>query len=157
MDDVHHIMGWVNDPEVLAKFANFKPVTLEEEIVYLEKLLASKYDKTYSVFSDKDEYVGQVSLNKIYWPSRNGRLSIIITKEHRGKGNGGRAIQAILERAWNTYELHKVWLMVRADNLKAQKLYKKNGFLIEGTLVQEYIDPQTKEFLDMIRMYQLEH
>ncbi|MGD1842731.1 MAG: hypothetical protein ACFB0B_17815 [Thermonemataceae bacterium] len=45
--------------------------------------------------------------------------------------------------------------MVREDNWKARKLYERVGFVPEATLIDEYVHPQTQQFINMIRMYQL--
>ena len=81
LDDVDGIMRWVNDPAVRLKFACWEPVSREEELRFLEGLLASPEDKTYTICAGDGRYLGQVSLNKIYWPAKNARLSIAIVPE----------------------------------------------------------------------------
>jgi RimJ/RimL family protein N-acetyltransferase len=153
-DDIHDIMQWVNDPDVLAAFANFKPVTFEQEAEYLLQLLKSRTDFTYTVLCD-GQYAGQASINKIYWAALNGRLAIFLKKEFRGQGLGEHALDALIQLAFKKHKLKKVWLMVRKDNARARKLYKKSGLKDEATLVSEYVDPKTNSFIDMIRMYKL--
>ena len=153
-DDIHEIMEWVNDPDVLAAFANFKTVTFEQEAEFLLQLLKSKSDFTYSVLCD-GKYAGQASINKIYWAALNGRLAIFLKKEFRGQGLGEEVLNQLIQLAFKKHGLKKVWLMVRADNTRARKLYKKSGLKDEAVLVDEYVDPQRNEFIDMIRMYKL--
>lgn len=153
-EDIYEIMQWVNEAEVLATFANFKKVTLEQEAEFLLQLLKSKNDFTYTL-EYEGQYAGQVSINKIYWPSLNGRLALFIKKEFRNKGLGKEALQLIIEKGFQELKLHKLWLLVREDNLKAQKLYKESGFEQEAILIDEYIDPKSKKFIHMIRMYRL--
>ena len=144
------VMTWVNDKEVLQYFANLqKPVTEAEERTYLEKLLASKVDRAWSIFVDED-YVGQCSLNQIYWPAKNARAFLVIRKEHQQKGCARAAIPALLEKAWAELGLHKVWLIVRRDNRTAQSLYLRLGFDFEGVLRDEYFVQD--RFHDMVRM-----
>lgn len=151
-DDIHEIMQWVNEPEVLATFANFKPISFEEEAAFLLQLLKSKQDFTYTI-EYQGRYAGQVSLNKIYWAARHARLAIFIKKEFRAKGIGQEVIRLLLEKAFEEIKLHKVWLMVREDNLKARAFYAEAGFREEALLIDEYIDPQQGHFLNMLRMY----
>ncbi|MBD3341242.1 MAG: GNAT family N-acetyltransferase, partial [Candidatus Lokiarchaeota archaeon] len=47
-----------------------------------------------------------------------------------------RAINLILDRAFNQLKLHKVYLLVAEDNDIAKHLYKKCGFLEEGFLIK---------------------
>lgn len=154
LDHLPWVMTWVNDREVMQYFAGRQTeITLEEERRYLEGLLASKSDRAWSVF-DGDEYVGQVSINQIYWPARNGRLFVVIRREHQGRGLGPRAVQLALARAWSELGLHKVWLIVRRDNRGAQAMYTRLGFDFEGVLRDEYF--VQGRFFDMVRMSVLE-
>jgi RimJ/RimL family protein N-acetyltransferase len=153
-DDIHEIMTWINDPGVLATFANFRTISFEQEAAYLLDLLRSKSDFTFTVLCD-GKYAGQASVNKIYWAALNGRLAIFLTKEHRGHGVGERALKLLIDRAFNEIGLRKVWLMVRKDNLRARALYKKAKLREEAVLVDEYVDPATNRFIDMIRMFRI--
>jgi len=154
LSDIDKIMEWVNDPEVLMKFANFKPVTREQELLFLHNLIQSPDDKTFTVENENSDYIGQVSINKIYWPARNGKLALVIHPDKRGQGYIRTIIELIVKQGFNM-GLHKLWLMIREDNIKGKKLYRSLGFTIEATLIDEYIDPLTGQFVNMIRLYQL--
>jgi diamine N-acetyltransferase len=131
-------------------FANRQThISVEEEESYLRSLLASPNDRAYSVF-DGEQYVGQCSLNAIYWPARNGRLFIVIRREAQGRGYGPAAIRALLDVAWKQLDLHKVWLIVRRDNRAAQAMYLQIGFDFEGVLKDEY--HVAGRYHDMVRM-----
>lgn len=139
-DHLAHIMGWVNDPEVMGYFANRqKPITEEEELEYINTLIKSKNDYVWSVFDDiTGEYVGQCSINAIYWPASNGRIFLAVTKNQQGKGYAGAILKALMHQAFFTLALHKLWLIVREDNASAQDKYLKAGFKVEGLLQDEY-------------------
>src|SRR5688500_18711075 len=67
-----HVMTWVNDREVMQYFATRQQDISEvQEAAYIATLTASRTDRAYSMF-DGDVYVGQCSVNQIYWPARNG-------------------------------------------------------------------------------------
>jgi diamine N-acetyltransferase len=148
--DVDHVMTWVNDHDVMAYFANRQSnITRDEELAYLTTLVASKNDRAYSIFAD-DAYVGQCSVNQIYWPARNGRLFVVINKGAQGKSYGPEAVRQLLDVAWNDLGLHKLWLIVRRENRAAQAMYLKLGFDFEGVLTDEYCVAGT--YFDMVRM-----
>jgi diamine N-acetyltransferase len=144
------VMTWVNDHEVMQYFANRQTnISEEEEAGYLRTLLASRNDRAFSIFAD-EQYIGQCSINAIYWPASNGRLFIVIRREAQGHGYGPAAVRALLDIAWNQLELHKVWLIVRRDNRDAQAMYLKLGFEFEGVLRDEYC--VNHRYFDMVRM-----
>ena len=150
VDHLDHVMTWVNDREVMQYFANRQTtITKEEERRYIESLVASKNDRAFSVF-DGDAYVGQCSINQIYWPAKNGRLFIVVVRVAQHKGYGPAALERLFALAWNELDLHKLWLIVRRDNRDAQAMYLKLGFDFEGVLKDEYC--VGARYFDMVRM-----
>jgi RimJ/RimL family protein N-acetyltransferase len=156
--DVGHlpfVMTWVNDREVMQYFAlRQERISEAEERSYLEKLTASSTDRAFSIFEgeqdDEASYVGQCSVNQIYWPARNGRVFLVVRKEKQRGGRGAAALAALVERAFVEVDLHKLWLIVRRDNRRAQAMYLRAGFEFEGTLRDEYC--VNGQFFDMVRM-----
>lgn len=150
VDHLPHVMTWVNDREVMQYFANRQTDISEvEERHYLEYLLASKNDRAWSVL-DGDTYVGQVSINQIYWPARNGRVFLVVRKSMQGRGYGTAMLRGLVRLAWEELDLHKLWLIVRKDNRPSQAMYLKNGFDFEGVLRDEY--HVGGRYHDMVRM-----
>lgn len=149
MEDLPGIMGWVNDPDITHYFARMGHVTLEQERAYLEKMLASEKDRLFTILAD-GEYAGQCSINEIYWPAKNGRLFIVLTKKFQGRKLAPRVIEALLRQAFDVLKLHKVWLIVREENTRSQFIYQNSGFSREGILIDEYF--VNEKYLNMVRM-----
>ncbi len=149
-------MTWVNDREVMQYFAlRQERIEEEEERRYLTSLLASRTDRAFSVFlegggDDGESYVGQVSVNQIYWPARNGRVFLVVRKAMQGRGLGRAALDALVAEAFGPLDLHKLWLIVRRDNTSSQAMYTRAGFQFEGVLRDEYC--VAGRFFDMVRM-----
>jgi RimJ/RimL family protein N-acetyltransferase len=159
LDDVDHVMTWVNDPEIVGNFAAFsgKPFTREDELAYLGTLLASKQDRVFAIERASDgRYLGNVGIHQIHWPSRVGRLACIIgAKADMGKGYGSAAIARVLDWAFgDEARLHKVWLMAFRTNARALATYRRLGFVEEGVLREEY--HHRGAWHDMVRMSLLE-
>jgi diamine N-acetyltransferase len=153
LEHLPHVMTWVNDHEVLAYFAGRQmDIGEAEERRYLEGLIASPNDRAFSVF-DGENYVGQCSVNQIYWPASSGRLFLVIRRELQGRGYGSAALLRLMDLAWTDLGLHKLWLIVRRDNREAQSLYLRLGFDFEGVLRDEY--RVQGQFHDMVRMARL--
>jgi diamine N-acetyltransferase len=150
LEHLPHVMTWVNDREVMQYFAARQTaISEDEERGYLEALLASPGDRAFSIFHG-DAYVGQCSVNQIYWPARNGRVFIALVRDQQGRGHGRAALERLIALAWNELDLHKLWLIARRDNRRAQALYLKLGFDFEGVLQDEYRVAGT--YYDMVRM-----
>jgi RimJ/RimL family protein N-acetyltransferase len=158
LTDVDSMMAWVNDPEIVGNFATFsgRPITRDEEVAYVERMLASKEDRVWAIERDggegDGEYVGNVGIHQIHWRSRVGRLACIIAaRGDMGRGYGSAAIRAALDRAFgDELGLHKVWLMVFATNARSRGIYSRIGFVDEGVLREEYFHEDG--WRDMVRM-----
>ena len=151
VEDVPNIMTWVNDPDVMGYFANRQvPISEEEELAYVLSLLSSKVDRVWSVFNDEGEYVGQCSLNQIYWPARTGRVFLAVKKSMHNQGYGTAILQELIHKGFVETNLHKLWLIVRDDNREAQAKYIRAGFKFEGVLKDEYF--VHNRYYDMVRM-----
>lgn len=149
-DHIDHVMDWVNDPEVNQFFASMKKQhTREEELAYIESLINSKTDRVYSVF-DRDEYIGQVSINQIHWQSGEGRLFLVINKKHQGRGYARRILKEIEDIAFIYLGLHRLYLIVRPENEKGLQIYHGCGFRQEGYLHEKYF--LDGKWMDMIQM-----
>lgn len=153
-------MTWVNDREVMQYFAERQErISEDEERRYIARLIASPADRAFSLFDAEDgapaqddarSYVGQCSINHIYWPARNGRVFLVVKRDKQGGGRGSAALAALVERAFGELDLHKLWLIVRRDNRKSQAMYLRAGFEFEGTLREEY--RVGDRYFDMVRM-----
>ncbi|OGE77564.1 hypothetical protein A3J19_01670 [Candidatus Daviesbacteria bacterium RIFCSPLOWO2_02_FULL_41_8] len=152
VDHIDYIMEWVNDSEITQYFASMrKKVTREEELEFIKKIIASQNDIVYSVFdSDSGDYIGQVSINQIHWLSGEGRLFMVVVKKHQGKGYGHEILKAIQDAAFINLQLHRLYLIVRPENVRGIQLYHRCGFRQEGYLYDKYkIEDQ---WIDMIQM-----
>lgn len=64
-----------------------------------------------------------------------GRIGpVAVHPEHQGKGVGSTLMKAAIDLADNWLNLHRLHLLVFADNAAAIKLYQKAGFVEEGRL-----------------------
>lgn len=57
-----------------------------------------------------------------------------ITIRDKGKGYGKESIRLIKEWVFTKHNANRLWLDVKVNNLRAFNLYKKQGFVVEGTL-----------------------
>ena len=149
IDHLDGVMTWVNDPDVTFYFAQLsKTISRAEETAYLSQLIQSKSDIVYSIF-EGEVYLGQIGISKIFWPARNGRIGITLARHAWGRGVASRAINLLLEEAFYTHKLHKLWVIIRSDNPKGIHMWTRQGFRCEGVLRDEYF--VNDRFYDMIR------
>lgn len=104
----------------------------------------------------QDEVVGQLALHT--FPSRPrrrhvGQIGMAVRDDWQGRGAGTALMQAMIELADKWLNLMRLELEVYTDNEPAIRLYKKFGFVIEGTYVNfAYRDGQYVDAYFMARL-----
>jgi RimJ/RimL family protein N-acetyltransferase len=77
---------------------------------------------------------------------RKAEIGIMIgDREYWNKGYGAEVINALLERLFETTNLDRIYLNTLAWNLRAQKCFKKCGFVETGR-----VERDGSEFLIML-------
>ncbi|WP_447555501.1 spermidine N1-acetyltransferase [Vreelandella sp. EE22] len=100
------------------------------------------------------EAIGLVELIEIDYIHRSAEFQIIIAPEHQGRGFARSLIHQALNYSFTILNLHKVYLIVAVENLKAVHLYQQCGFIEEGHLVHEFFI--NGKYRDVKRMYVLQ-
>jgi len=77
--------------------------------------------------------IGYIIIAGLENVNKNIELKRIVITE-KGKGFGREALKLIKKLSFEKLNAHRLWLDVRDHNLRAQKLYKTEGFIQEGFL-----------------------
>lgn len=142
-NDWDKTLKWRNSMEI-KNYAMIHPypITVDQEKDWYDHILKNITDKIiYFAIDEKQQskLIGYVFLKNIQWIHRNCTLGIIIGEnDSRGKGYGIEALQLIENYAFHTLNLNKISLEVVAYNQAAINLYKKVGYVVEGTLVNQF-------------------
>lgn len=121
------------------------------------KRLAEPPDGTFNLLACvENEVVGQLGLHTFpNHPRRRhvGQIGMAVRDDWQGKGAGSALMQAMVDLADKWLNLSRIELEVYTDNEPALRLYKKFGFVIEGTHPQfAFRDGQ---FVDVYAMARL--
>jgi len=155
LSDVEAIMTWINDPEITKNFAGFNdPITRDSEAAFIAKMVASQTDHLYAIVDRADVAIGTAGIHQIYRPAGNGRLGIMLGRG-RGRGWGRKALELLVQIAFEQLHLHKVWIVHFADNARMAHLCEVLGFKVEGVLREEYF--HRDRHWDMVRESLLAH
>ena len=104
----------------------------------------------------ENEVVGQLGLNTLPNNPRRrhvGQIGMAVRDDWQGRGAGSALMQAAIDLADKWLNLTRLELEVYTDNEAAIGLYKKFGFVIEGTLVRfAYRDGQFVDAYAMARL-----
>jgi RimJ/RimL family protein N-acetyltransferase len=136
-DDAVLFHRWFNDPEVTRFLgANaFPALSLAQEHAWIQSLRDSKSRKNYTIVLKDGTPIGNCDLRKFDWTARSCEVGIAIgEKAYWGQGYGGEALQLLLQIAFDSLNLHKVWLTCAAYNERGLRTYLRLGFAEDGRL-----------------------
>jgi RimJ/RimL family protein N-acetyltransferase len=123
---------WRNDPEIWQYTAS-RPdlmITPEIESEWIRRVLGDTSSLRFAIcLAESGEYIGNIQLTDIF--EEKAQMHIFIgEKKYWGRGVATRATELVLDVAFSTMQLKKVFLEVHNDNSQAIKTYVRNGFSV---------------------------
>lgn len=136
--DVPFMIEWMRDEDIQQRFQkDMKSITEEQALAFcrsseIPEKLTENISIHFAIVDEKDDYLGTISLKNISLLNRTAEYAISTRKCVHGKGVSKEATRLLLEKAFDEYGLHKVYLNVLKDNIRAIHFYEKCGFVYEG-------------------------
>lgn len=143
---------WLNDPLLQRGFGLLREITLESHRAWRS---ANKDVLMWAITDEAGDHCGNVLLDPVM-ARRSAYLQVYVgSQKCLRKGIAFRALGAVLTHAFSSLGLHRVWLHTLPENLAAEALYTKLGFLREG--VEREALPRGERFVDQYRWSLLAH
>lgn len=120
-------LPWVDDTKTSKDSLNF--------ILHSFELYANRHGLNAGIFYH-DELIGMVSLNQFDWTNRIGYIGYWLSEDFQGKGIMTHAVQALIDEAFNHFELNKVEIRAAIRNEKSRAIPERLNFKKEGVLRQ---------------------
>lgn len=131
--DAQGMLSWMHAPATREIFANdFSSFTLEKVLNFIRHANEDENNKNFVCVDDHDNYLGTVSLKNIDYSTKHAEYAISFCTASQGTGAAKFATGEILKYAFETLGLERVYLNVIPENVRANKFYKKMGFVYEG-------------------------
>ena len=143
-DDVTRLAEWLGDEEVNALWYGLgedgQPLHIGYSPRQILEVTAGEWDagldeedrKIYSVYTSEGEHIGEGQL-AIEWPLLEAQLFLLIGRKDLWHHHyGTAALVTLLDEAFNTFELHRVWVDVPEYNEHALQVCRHVGFVLEG-------------------------
>ncbi len=141
LSDLEKRVTWLSSPEITHFFTNLatNPINMTAMQEWYQKVSKNtNRELHFAVFTQEDNHIGGAQLKEIDWRNRSAEFGIFIgEKSEWGKGYGTEATELLVRFGFMSLNLHRIWLRVDAENLGAQKCYKKVGFIKEGLFRDE--------------------
>ncbi len=142
----------LNDPEITRNVLMRYPISLREERSYLEALPALGWERcAFAIETLAAELIGSCALRGGGPENRAATLGIWIgAKQYRDGGYGTDAMRVLCRFGFDHMNLHRIDLEVFAENPRAQHVYEKLGFRVEG--VKRDADYRYGKYRDIVVM-----
>lgn len=132
--DAEQVVAWRNRSDVESQLFAAAPPSLESHRRWFERYRVGN-DRREFIIVAEERPVGTVCLADIDRVHRRAEYGILLGDPSvRGRGIGHRASELVLEHAFTTLGLERIYLSVFADNAAAIRLYERLGFQHEGLL-----------------------
>lgn len=152
-DDLEFLHRLQNDPDVMDFWFSEAHVTMEQLKQNYEKRLEDD-DFRQFILTRNDERLGFLGIVRISGKHRHAEFIIMIDPVHQGNGYAKAATKLAMSYAFNTLNLHKLFLIVDKENKKAIHIYERAGFQVEGEKKEHFF--VNGSYHDAVSMYMLD-
>lgn len=134
--DTPDIVRWRNSEIVRQYFITQADFTPESHMYWFNNYIKTGKAVQFMIVTREDNKpIGSVYIKDLDNEHKKGEYGIFIGEgSYLGKGYGSEAARLMLEYAFRTMKLHRVYLRAFTDNERAVGSYKKVGFEVEGIL-----------------------
>ena len=137
-DDASVLQRQINNPEVVRTLMVWRPMSLEAETAFIERIAQSETDVVLAIaLREDDRMIGDAGLHQIDWRSRVAEFGIQIGDSvDWGKGYGTEVTRLVVRYGFESLNLNRIWLRVYDHHPGGIRAYEKAGFRREGVMRQ---------------------
>ncbi len=154
LSDTSNIVRWRNSDSVRKNLYSQDLITEEQHVNYFHNYVETGKCLQYIIevkTKEGKKDIGTVFLKNVDMRSHKAEFGIFIGEtSERGKHYASKSAIKMLDKAFNEYKLHRVYLSVFSNNKPAIIAYVKAGFRQEGILKEDYFDGVN--YIDIVHM-----
>ena len=135
--DLKLLRDWRNLDEIRSRTREYRLLNMVNQEDWFESMSRNRSNEMYLISLDFIS-VGVCGLCNIDWVNRNAEVSVYIGAEYARRGGIGTAALKMLERkAFDEFNLHKLWAEIYSNNPISVALFEKCGYVEEGRLKEQ--------------------
>lgn len=151
VEDLKFRVQWYNDPKVRETLILDKPLELDKTIEWFRSMKDSKERLDMVIETANGTPIGVVGLREINDKLKSAGIYMVLgDKAYWGKSIMYDVHLCLLNYAFQSMHLNKVWANVLSNNIASYVTLKKVGFTREKTLKNEYL--RDAQYYDIYRM-----
>lgn len=122
------LRAWRNDPDAVANSVNPSTVGEDEHTAWLRNLLDDPAHRLW-IGQLGDELIGQVRIDV---RAATAEVSIVVDPKSRGRGHGGRLLQALMDVLAGDFQVEHLVARARPTNTASLRVFSRAGFAVTG-------------------------
>ncbi|HCS76101.1 MAG TPA: N-acetyltransferase [Clostridiales bacterium] len=148
-EDISYKVKWIND-EKNNQFLHYDLPLREDRTLSWYNTVKDRKDRADYTIICNGEPAGIIGLLNIDKKNRKAEFYITLgDKKYKGKGIAIIASELLIRESFSSYNLNKLYLYTEVENLAAQRLFERVGFIKEGLLKEDlfYNDRKIDRFV----------
>lgn len=148
-NDIEDMIKILNEPELkmltgsVSNDIDAKKIMDEDEKIKVSNWYKSRNDQSDRLdlaiaLKDSKQIIGEVVFNEYDDCSNNVNFRVLMSQSYRNQGLGSEAIQLFIQYGFEQLNLHKISLEVFSFNPRAEHVYTKVGFKLEGIKREDF-------------------
>lgn len=132
--DLTLLRQWEHEPDIARMMTTTATAIDSRESAEQEydRLLRTPRVKLLAIQSKESTVVGFIRLNELDFIARKATIRLFVAPAEQGHGYGSEALHLLARFCFRELGLHRLGLVVRADNARAIALYHRLGYVVEG-------------------------
>lgn len=137
--DIPYKVKWINDAENNKYLHYDLPLREDKTLLWFRNLQNKKNRVDYTIIFE-GEPAGLIGLLNIDDKNKKAEYYICLAGEcFKGKGIANVASDFLIRESYEKLGLNRIYLYTEIDNIRAQRLFEKIGFMKEGLLKNDLI------------------
>lgn len=130
--DLGLLRDWRNMDDIRSRTREYRLLNMVNQEDWFEKMSRDKNNEMYLISIDFIP-VGVCGLCYIDWVNRNAEVSIYIGAEYARRGGiGTSALKMLKKKAFDEFNLHKLYVEIWTNNQPTIGLFEKAGYTLVG-------------------------
>lgn len=142
--DIPYKVKWINDDRN-NKYLHYNlPLEEDKTLLWFDSVKDQLNRVDYTILIE-GQPVGLIGLLNIDQKNRKAEYYITLGEDDfKGKGIAKKSSDLLIRETYQQYNLNKIYLYTEVENIPAQRLFDKIGFVKEGILKEDLIQEDKK-------------
>lgn len=124
---------WLNNPKIFNHMNMKFPISFDEVKDWYNRIY-DKNDRIDLVFLEDNKIIAMTGITAINTVDGIAEFYIMVSPDYQSKGYGENSTIYTINHGFLNFNIHKIYLYTNNFNEKANSLYEKLGFSLEGIL-----------------------